>query len=328
MVRDRSDLAFALLRDMYGLNGQELSDLDPAELMKRVQSIHQGMSAEHEFAAIASWLGRCSVVTQPDSVLSSQGKYRVPDFLVVVDHNGRDLPFLVEVKSKTSKTLKWSGKYLSSLRTFADLLRMPLLIAWKWKGLWVLVDSNLFVKKDTAYHLTFDSAIKNSLMHTLFGNVWIKLAADFRLELKMKIEDEIDVTADLLPEGPYKVRMVDAGFWTRKGKLDKEDGSDLMWFLLAGSPNERFERVGDMITHSYWADAELMFNLSDVLLPRLSFRYSDAESIDWLAELRRGLPPFSTDFKAILDRALEVGAVQYVFRQEPEALPGFLAQSE
>jgi hypothetical protein len=34
---------------------------DPAGFVKRVQSIEYGLSTETEFAAILSWLGRCSL---------------------------------------------------------------------------------------------------------------------------------------------------------------------------------------------------------------------------------------------------------------------------
>jgi len=67
-----------------------------------------------------------------------------------------------------------------------------------------------------------------------------------------------------------------------------------------------------------------MFNLSDVLLAQLFWNRNKKGSIDWLAELRKGLPKLTTDPRLILDRALEVGAVKYVFRQAPHVLPEFL----
>src|SRR5271163_4717859 len=112
---DLSKLTFPFLRDIYGLSGDDLGALDPVSFVDKVQRVHRGMSTEHEFAAIASWLGNCSLLTQLDDVLHSDGVFRAPDFLVVANLEGRRIPFLVEVKSATDDTLKWSAGYLGSL---------------------------------------------------------------------------------------------------------------------------------------------------------------------------------------------------------------------
>jgi hypothetical protein len=210
MIKNFINYAFPLLRDIYGV-GDDFDGLDPTALVERVQRIHRGFSAEHEFAAIASWLGRCTLLTQLDDVLHSSSTYRAPDFLVVANHEGRDLPFLVEVKSIDSDKLKWTANYMESLRAFANLINLPLLIAWKRGRLWVLVEAGHFTQIVAAYHLTFEEALKNSLMSTLFGNVWIQFSEDFRLELKLRIQDDVDCSAEVLPEGTYTFQIEDAG---------------------------------------------------------------------------------------------------------------------
>lgn len=64
----------------------------------------------------------------------------------------------------------------------------------------MLADCGLFSQKVTAYHLSFDDAAKNNLMSWLFGNVWITFPEEFRLEITMRIEGDVDVTEDVLPE--------------------------------------------------------------------------------------------------------------------------------
>jgi Holliday junction resolvase len=149
-----------LLRDVSGLPDSDIRKLDAAALTEKIQRVHKGFSVEYEFAAIASWLGRCSLVSQLDNVLHMSAKYRAPDFMVVANHKGLEVPFLVEVKSKDADKLVWSAKYLESLQAFAALVKLPLLVAWKRGRLWVLADSTLMLKRVTAFHLSFEEAMK------------------------------------------------------------------------------------------------------------------------------------------------------------------------
>jgi hypothetical protein len=85
-------------------------------------------------------------------------------------------------------------------------------------------------------------------------------------------------------------------------------------------------RVWKALTHKFITE-DSMFNLSDILLAQLSWNKS-GEAIDWLSEIRKGLPKVASDLRATLLRAIEVGAVRYVFDQVPETMPDFLQQSE
>ncbi len=322
MLKDSA--AFALLKDVYGIRDEHIEALNPSALVDRVSRIHQGLSAEHEFAAIASWLGHCSLVTQLDEVLHSSGTYRAPDFLIVASHNGREIPFLVEVKSDIDDKLVWSARYIESLRAFAGLMNLPLLVAWKRGRLWTLTDCDLFSQKVTAYHLTFDTAAKNNLMSLLFGNVWIVFPQEFRLEVTMRIEGNVDVAAEVLPEGLYTFRIEDAAMIGSKGRLDTHDQSKFWWFLVAGLTESCFDRVKDIAVQQFIVNPEEIINLSDVLLARMLWNKKDEESIDWLAEIRKGLPKPETNLRSLLTHALKVGAVRYVLDQQPQVLPKFL----
>jgi hypothetical protein len=89
MADKKTDHVFAYLHDVYGLSTEDVAALNTEAFIEKVKRTHKGLSAEHEFAAIASWLGKCSLITQLDSVLHSSDQYRVPDFLVVVTHLAR-----------------------------------------------------------------------------------------------------------------------------------------------------------------------------------------------------------------------------------------------
>lgn len=318
------DLAFSILRDFYHLSDADIVALEPAAFVERLKGIHRGFNAEHEFAAIASWLGRCKLVAHPDEVYVTDGDFRVPDFIVVSQVEGHEIPFLVEVKTTDADELIWSKKYLSSLRRFASLLGMPLLVAWKRYGLWTLCDSAEFAIAQTAFHLTFDSALKNNLMTALFGNVFVIVKEGFRFELTYELLDAVDVTQDLLPEGQYHARVVDAALYTYKGRVPSELTSDLFPIFLTKESEPRTERDGRFLHHIFPVDPEGMFNLSDLLFTNLTWYRDDRIQVDWITEIRKGLPNKATDLHEILRRALDVGAVQYVFQQQPATIPEFL----
>ena len=324
MIKGVTAHAFSLLRDVYGLRDEDIDGLDSAALTERIRRIHKGFSAEYEFAAIASWLGMCSLVSQIDDVLHTSRIYRAPDFLIVARRDGREVPFLVEVKSTDDDALEWTANYMESLRAFAALMHLPLLVAWKRGRLWTLSDSQLFSVKLTAYHLPFDLAIQNSLMSMLFGNVWIKFSEEFRLELTLRIQDQVDYTAEVLPEGTYDVIIEDASTWGSKGRLTAAQSKELWWFLATAASETSFDRVHDVATQRFAADAESTFNLSDVLLAQLFWDKGEEQNIDWLVEIRKGLPSSGIDLHEILRHALDVGAVRYVFEQVPQLIPDFL----
>jgi len=328
VTRVPADHAFTLLRDVYGLPDADIRKLDPAALAEKIQRVHKGFSAEHEFAAIASWLGKCSLISQLDNVLHTSATYRAPDFLVVANHKGQDVPFLVEVKSNDTDKLVWSANYLESLQVFAALVKLPLLVAWKRGRLWVLVDSALMLKRVTAFHLPFEEAIKNSLMSALFGNVWIRFAEEFRLELTMKMMGEVDFAAELLPEGTYTFQIEDAAVWGSKGRLTRDQEKQMWWFLATAYSETHFDRTKDVATQQFRADSESMFNLSDVLVTQLLWDKGEEESIDWVSEIRKGLPKPKLDLHTLLSRALDVGAVRYVFDQVPQIIPEFLGKTD
>jgi hypothetical protein len=323
--KDPSLFVFSILRDLYSFSEDDIAQIDPEKIGERLRGIHKGWSAEHEFAAIASWLGNPRLIVNADEVLVTDGHFRVPDFFVVARRANRDIPFLVEVKNESEDVIVWSESYLSSLRRFAQLLNVPLLIAWKRYGMWALVDSDHFTKKVTAYHLTFDCAVKNNLMTALFGNVFITIKEHFRYEIVLKLLDPKDAAATVLDDGDHKAQITDAALYTYKGRVPKELYLDLFPLFLAKATDESTtERDGEYLKHIFTTDPEDMFSASDLLFSNLSFAQGPGEEINWVAALRKGLAAPKIDLPAVLRRGIDAGAIQYVLEQQPEILPSFL----
>jgi len=170
------ELAFTVLRDLYRL-GDGLTHVDPDKLAERIHRIHAGLNPEKEFHAIVSWLAQATTVhaIEDSGNDNAERTLRAPDYLLVSNVDGRDLPVLIEVKATDDDKLVWSDRYLSSLQRFADLLRLPLLVAWKRHEFWTLVDTAHFELCNTAYHLTFERAMKENLMFLLCGEVFVTL---------------------------------------------------------------------------------------------------------------------------------------------------------
>ena len=124
-------LAFTALHDIYHL-GEDLTTIDLDLLAERIGRIHAGMNPQNEFQALVSWLGQCTTINAIQDAGSGENEpaVRTPDYLLVSNVNGQDVPVLVEVKTTNDDELMWSDKYFASLRRFADFLHLPLLVAW------------------------------------------------------------------------------------------------------------------------------------------------------------------------------------------------------
>ena len=55
---------------------------------------------------------------------------------------------------------------------YANMLKLPLLVAWRFGNIWTLLDVRLLEPSPIRYKIEFDEAIKNTLM--------TELAATFR----------------------------------------------------------------------------------------------------------------------------------------------------
>lgn len=110
-------------------------DADPIQIAQQVRRLDRGLPAEDEFIAVCSWLGKTRLIHKLDqhqAPSQSHASYQVPDLLAIYEESG---PVLIEVKSKKASTLSFRPDYLARLQTYADVLQMPLLIAWKYHGM-------------------------------------------------------------------------------------------------------------------------------------------------------------------------------------------------
>ena len=64
---------------------------------------------------------------------------------------GKVLPVLIEVKSNRAQSLSFQPGYLKKLTNYAELLKLPLLIAWKHHSVWSLFEARHLKKAATNF---------------------------------------------------------------------------------------------------------------------------------------------------------------------------------
>jgi hypothetical protein len=113
---------------------QKVGWSDAGDIADFVRRLERGLPAEDELCVIFNWLGRCRLVHKLDQFPYPPGvwsQYRVPDLFAVFDVDGTTVPVLIEVKTSADNVLSWKPEYVEALQRYADLFRLPLLVAWK-----------------------------------------------------------------------------------------------------------------------------------------------------------------------------------------------------
>ena len=139
-------------------------DADPKVIADRVKRLDLGLPVEEEFIAVCSWLGKTRLIHKLDQHQApshSRDDYQVPDLLAQYQDTK---PVLIEVKAKKAHTLSFRPDYLARLQSYADLLNIPLLIAWKYHGIWTLFEAQHLIKARKNFNIRFDHALRENLL--------------------------------------------------------------------------------------------------------------------------------------------------------------------
>lgn len=73
-------------------------DTDLDSLVRSVQGIYAGLSAEKEFFALVSWLGQCAAIRAIEHLrvpVENDEQLRPADFIAVSKYNGQLVPVLI-----------------------------------------------------------------------------------------------------------------------------------------------------------------------------------------------------------------------------------------
>lgn len=301
----------------------------PEHLAQRLNRLNIGLPREDEFAVVCSWLGRCSLVHKLDqrqSPAASESMFQVPDLLAVFQREDRTIPVLVEVKSSTEKKLSFKPDYYNKLKSYANLLRLPMLIAWKHHGFWALFDIDHMELANTNYNINLSRAMTESLLGVLAGDFSYTLPRGTGIHLRMRKEKLVSSDRQG-PEIHEEWHMVidDALHVDRDGKERRDLSPDIQALFFVNDLEEEQEQTP---SHVHWRftvqDDENKF--AHMALVRLLNWYSTGnEPLNWREVVARSAPvPGITNFEATVKRALHEGIVKYIFHIQPQTMPAFL----
>jgi hypothetical protein len=171
---------------------------DPRAVAARVRRLQVGLPAEDEFSVLLTWLGRCRLVHKLDQLQrppGSRARWFVPDLLAVFDYHGTDLPVLIEVKTIPfdNNALSWPAAYRERIVRYASLMKIPLLVAWRFGTFWTLFDVRQLTPSPIRFRITFLDALKQTLMTELAGDFSFSLRPGCGMHLKIR---KLGETAD------------------------------------------------------------------------------------------------------------------------------------
>lgn len=306
-------------------------DADPALIADRVKRLDFGLPAEDEFVFILSWLSKCSLVHKLDQgqfPQKSRETYQVPDLLASFDTTAGSKLVLVEVKSTTKKKLVWKDNYLKKLRNYSSLTGIPLLLAWKIYGLWLLVDINLFVKAKTNFHLSVETAMKHNLMSYLAGDFVYVMKPNVGLHFVMKKEKLVSekITDEKSRVEQWLLRIIKAYFTNSKGEETTKLPSGLWPLFISANPEPRDRIEEDCIYQSFVIPENQGMMFAHAALPVLiNFSMKNDEKIHWRKELASHKYPIEIKhFYDAANEGIKKGYVKYIFHLQPTEIPSFL----
>ncbi len=301
-----------------------------SDLVDRVRRLDLGLPAEDEFAVLCTWLGRCELVHKLDQQqvpLSSKQQYQVPDLLARFHSQINPAPVLIEVKTKSGKKLHFRPKDLEKLQNYADLLRMPLLIAWRHRGLWVLFEARHLKRTHKNYAISVADAIKENLLGVLAGDVMYLLEEHAGFHITVRKDRLIDTEVHDDHSVQQWHTVIDEMYFTNGEGERLSDPGEGVSLLLVATDLEQAQKHTD--THIYLRATAGRGGLRPshrALVELLRWESSGDNELNWRHVLLRDQPLATmNDFHALLDAGLRKRIVRTVFKQLPITHPDFIA---
>ena len=250
---------------------------------------------------------------------------KVPDLLAVFSDGGEKRAALIEVKTGEKMTLVWTRSYLEKLKAYADLLNLPLLVAWRPRrvGFWMLFDPVLAEPvRDRSVQTSFDLAVKNDLMGVLAGDFYLVPEAGAGLRIEAKRIGEKQPTADGY-EAAF--RITDAYFHNASNIRVADVPNSIAWMIFS-AVEDHSDVDDELIVQSFSASGS-MTRAQLVLRTAVGFALKRDQRIHWKA-VGKNLDSILTRDALLTDAQARFGTfVRYVFHQQPRIMPAFVPKN-
>lgn len=306
---------------------------DPKRLAARVRRLNLGLPKEDEFSVVCTWLGRCDLIhklDQKQTPSKSRDTFQVPDLLAVFRYESRSVPVLIEVKSSNENTLSFRPDYLRRLQNYAALVRLPVLIAWKYLGLWILFDISHLQKAEKNFNIGFRTAIRENLLGILAGDFSYSLAIGSGVHLRFIKDELVSETEkkDGVVEQQWKMTCDDVSFTDGTGEVLKDLDAQTRALFLSWDLELEEKHTATHVTMSYVARAEQGLFAHMALVRLLNWQLPSGDQVNWRALLSQSPVPHGiSDFTEAIRSALKQKVVHHVLNQVPATVPAFLGAS-
>lgn len=299
---------------------------DASEVAERVRRLEVGLSCEDEFAVLCGWLGKCELLhklEQTQIPLASTKTYQVPDFLAKFNTQSTDKPVLIEVKSKKKSKLSHTPEYLAKLTSYAALLDLPLLMAWKFHGVWVLLETKHLVKAEKNFNITFSDAMKQNLLGPLVGDVAYKIGPLAGICFKSRRDRLLETVGTTKT---WQAVIESVSFTDRDGVSRAGLPGEVAALFTTWDLQLREELTASHITQQFTAGEQGMLFAHMALVRLLNWESGTEERPRWRNLLQEEAVVESIqDFETALELGLQEKIVSHIFHVMPQDLPEFLS---
>lgn len=303
---------------------------DAGEIASLVKRLDIGLPIEDEFIVLCAWLGQCRLIHKLDQKQmpgASEDQFQVPDLLASFNVDGKEITVLVEVKSSVKNVLSFRPDYMKRLETYADMLRLPLLIAWKWRGIWSLFEPRHCKQLDRNLNISWKTALIQSLLGQLGGDFSYTLETGAGLHIRFqKVEKVASGQNEKQEETQTWNARVDKVYFTDSSGLRIQEVPGPVQSVLAIADFEQRDEVTEThITQHFVAGGNVGLFAHSALVRLLSLRTRGDEAVHWRSHIVDGRVLRSiADFKSAVSAAMKMGFVRYAIHPRPKTKPAFL----
>lgn len=247
--------------------------------------------------------------------------------LAVFNTDNNQYKVLIEVKTKQDKNLTLRARDREKLIKYGELLGIPILFAWKHHSIWTLFDISLFERFNKNYRVNFFSALSNSLMSLLAGDMHYQLGDGVGLHLKFRKDEMHERDGDT---ETWKTRIEDIYLQDYNGDKNYTFSPRTLSILNTCELDENTEVDDETIMQSFTVRSEVGNVAHRAIETLLKLKKSDAENnIHWRSLLVDESPLHSiSNFQNALDEALSQKLVKYILIQQPQKYPSFIKDDD
>lgn len=318
-----------LARLTYEAIAQLGDEADAEAVANRVKRLDKGLPAEDEFMVVNTWLGQCPLIHKLDQVQmppDSAKKYQVPDLLASFAVNDKQVAVLIEVKTSRDNVLSFRPDYYGRLGRYSELLGLPLLIAWKWRGVWCLFEATHMVQRNKNYNINWQTALQENLLGLLAGDFSYVLGEGVGIHIRFRKAELVETS--LLgdeTEEKWTTQIDDVYYTNNQGERIEALDARIQAAVMIAELDENTEVTDTHILQHFTAPEDTGLFAHAALVRMLSFRDPKAPHIHWRSHTKDASALKSiSGFKETVTEGIAAGVVRYVFTLQPKTKPKFI----